>query len=151
MFFHTMQRLCGKTLYNLSILLRHVAAFVVFWNSLTNTICTGGHACDIIRYMKYATAVYGETMIRAAEMDVLGKFDNRFSAVTRTRISEHCNIPEEHIVLMDIDYGGNVSLGLILFDRQDGHLCFALLLTYCLRCFPIMALSEQTFAAFYSS
>lgn len=59
--------------------------------------------------MKYATAVYGETMIRAAEMDVLGKFDERWSPSTRTRIGEHCSIPAEDIVLMDIDYGGDVS------------------------------------------
>jgi hypothetical protein len=63
----------------------------------------------VVRYMKYATAVYGETMIRAAEMDVLGKLDNRLSPVTRTRISEHCSIPVEDIVLMDVDYGGDVS------------------------------------------
>lgn len=63
--------------------------------------------------MKYATAVYGDTMIRAAEMDVLGKFDPSFSTVTRTRIGEHCSIPAENIVLMNIDYGGDVSDWLI--------------------------------------
>ena len=59
--------------------------------------------------MKYATAVYGETMIRAAEMDVLGKFDKRLSPLTRTRIGEHCSIPAEHIVLMDIESDGDES------------------------------------------
>jgi hypothetical protein len=29
----------------------------------------------LLSYMKFATAVYGESMIRAAEMDVLGKFN----------------------------------------------------------------------------
>jgi hypothetical protein len=71
----------------------------------------------VVSYMKYATAVYGETMIRAAEMDVLGKFDNRLSPVTRTRISEHCSIPVENIVLMDVDYGGDVSVCYMLASR----------------------------------
>lgn len=60
--------------------------------------------------MKYATAAYGDTMIRAAEMDVLGKFDSRFSSVDK--ISEHCSIPKEDIVLMDVDYGGDVRIAL---------------------------------------
>jgi hypothetical protein len=80
---------------------------------------TNLHPCllvRVVRYMKYATAVYGETMIRAAEMDVLGKFDNRLSPVTRTRISEHCSIPVEDIVLMDVDYGGDVSVLFACFE-----------------------------------
>jgi hypothetical protein len=64
--------------------------------------------------MKYATAAYGETMIRAAEMDVLGKFDSRLSQLTPTRIGEHCSLPAEDIVLMDIDYAGDVSVWFIL-------------------------------------
>jgi hypothetical protein len=58
--------------------------------------------------MKYATAAYGDTMIRAAEMDVLGKFDSRLSSVDK--ISEHCSIAKDDVVLMDIDHGGDVSL-----------------------------------------
>ena len=57
--------------------------------------------------MRFATATYGDTMIRASEMDVLGKFDNRFS-VSADKISEHCSVPKENIVLMDIDYDGDV-------------------------------------------
>jgi hypothetical protein len=90
------------------------------------------------RYMKYATAVYGETMIRAAEMDVLGKFDSRLSPVTRTRISEHCSIPEDDIVLMDIDYGGNVSaliLGLSLWSTSKTAKCSP---HYMSLCFAVM-------------
>lgn len=60
--------------------------------------------------MKYATAAYGDVMIRAAEMDVLGKFDDRLSPATRERISEHCGIPVNDIVLMDVDYAGDVSM-----------------------------------------
>jgi len=51
-------------------------------------------------------------MIRAAEMDVLGKFDSRLSSVDK--ISEHTGIPEENIVAMDIDYGGDVSAVTVL-------------------------------------
>jgi len=57
--------------------------------------------------MKYATAVYGNSMIRAAEMDVKGKWDNRLSRVAKSRISDHIEIPEEDIVLMDVDYTGS--------------------------------------------
>ena len=57
--------------------------------------------------MKYATAVYGESMIRAAEMDVKGKWDNRLSRLTKSRISDHIGVPEEDIVLMDVDYAGD--------------------------------------------
>lgn len=79
----------------------------------------------ILSYMKYATAAYGDAMIRAAEMDVLGKFDNRLSSVDK--ISEHCSIPEEDIVLMDIDYGGDVSNFVLIYfsiDRHFSHFLF---------------------------
>lgn len=58
------------------------------------------------RYMRFATAAYGDAMIRAAEMDVLGKFDNRISSFDK--ISEHTSVPDEDIVSMDIDYAGDV-------------------------------------------
>ena len=60
-------------------------------------------------YMRYATAVYGDSMISAAEMDVLGKWDNRLAPATKTRISEHIGVPENDIVLMDVDYDGDVN------------------------------------------
>ena len=46
-------------------------------------------------------------MIRAAEMDVTGRFDNRLNQVTRSRISDHVGVPEKDIVLMDVDYDGD--------------------------------------------
>ena len=58
--------------------------------------------------MKFATAVYGDAMIRAAEMDVKGKIDPRIMPVTKTRISEHCSIDEDDIVVLDVDYKGDV-------------------------------------------
>jgi hypothetical protein len=57
--------------------------------------------------MRYSTAAYGDSMIAAAEMDVAGSFDSRLSRLTRTRISDHVGVPEEDIVLMDVDHGGN--------------------------------------------
>lgn len=62
---------------------------------------------EALRYMRYSTAVYGSSMIAAAEMDAQGKFDTRLSPLTSTRISEHINLPEEDIVLWDVDYGGD--------------------------------------------
>jgi hypothetical protein len=58
--------------------------------------------------MRFATAAYGDAMIRAAEMDVLGKFDSRLSSFDK--ISEHTGIPNEDIVSMDLDSGGNVGV-----------------------------------------
>jgi hypothetical protein len=59
------------------------------------------------RYMRYATAVYGQAMIRAAELDVRGRIDGRLQTVTKERISEHIGVPADDIVLMDVDYGGD--------------------------------------------
>jgi Lipase (class 3) len=64
---------------------------------------------ECLRYMRYATAAYGESMIRAAELDVSGTFDSRLMPVTRTRISEHIGVPEDDIVVLDVDYGGDVE------------------------------------------
>ena len=62
---------------------------------------------EALRYMRYLTAVYGNNMILAAEMDARGKFDTRLSPLTRTRISEHIGVPEEDIVLVDVEYDGD--------------------------------------------
>jgi hypothetical protein len=62
---------------------------------------------EALRYMRYATAVYGSTMIAAAEMDARGIVDTRLSPLTKTRVSEHINVPEEDIVLFDLDFGGD--------------------------------------------
>jgi transposase-like protein len=65
------------------------------------------YGCFCDRYMRYSTAAYGDSMIAAAEMDVCGKFDSRLSRLTRAKISAHVGVPEEDIVLMDVDYGGD--------------------------------------------
>ena len=65
---------------------------------------------EALRYMKYATAAYGSNMIAAAEMGARGTFDTRFKApLTKTRISEHIGVPEDDIVLADVDYSGDVN------------------------------------------
>ena len=65
---------------------------------------------EALRYMRYATSAYGSNMIAAAEMGARGIFDKRFNApVTKTRISEHIGIPEDDIVLADVEYSGDVN------------------------------------------
>ena len=59
------------------------------------------------RYMRYSTAVYGQAMIRAAELDARGRIDGRLQTVTKECISEHIGVPTDDIVLMDVDYGGD--------------------------------------------
>jgi hypothetical protein len=72
------------------------------------------------RYMRYATAAYGPAMIRAAEMDVTGRLDTRFSSksLIKTRMSEHVGIPEEDMAVMDVDYDGD-SMHLRYFVAVD--------------------------------
>jgi hypothetical protein len=53
--------------------------------------------------MRYATAAYGPTMITAAELDAQGIVDTRLKPSLRTRISEHVNVTEDDIVLVEND------------------------------------------------
>lgn len=55
--------------------------------------------------MRYATAVYGSEMIKAAEIDANGIYDGLLYPLSTKRISEHVGIPEEDIVLSNVDYG----------------------------------------------
>lgn len=59
--------------------------------------------------MKFATSVYGDSMIAAAEMDVTGKINTKVSRATRTRISDHVGVPEDDVVLLDVDHGGSTK------------------------------------------
>lgn len=60
------------------------------------------------RYMKYATAVYGQAMINAAEVDARGRLDGKVGRVTKETISTHISVPAKDIVLLDISkYDGN--------------------------------------------
>lgn len=64
---------------------------------------------DARRYMRYATAVYGQSMIRAAELDARGRVDGKLGRVTKEAIGHHISVPPEDIVLMDVDYDGDSS------------------------------------------
>jgi hypothetical protein len=60
------------------------------------------------RYMKYATAVYGQAMINAAEVDARGRLDGKVGRVTKETIGTHISVPAEDIVLMDVsNYDGD--------------------------------------------
>lgn len=61
------------------------------------------------RYMRYATAVYGQAMVYAADVDARGKMDGKFDRVTRDVIGGHISVPPEDIALMDVDYDGDSS------------------------------------------
>ncbi|VEU35985.1 unnamed protein product [Pseudo-nitzschia multistriata] len=54
------------------------------------------------RYMKYATAVYGQAMINAAQVDAGGRLDGKVGRVTKETISAHIQVPEDDIVLLDV-------------------------------------------------
>lgn len=62
---------------------------------------------EALRYMRYATSAYGSEMIAAAEMDARGNFDTRLSPLLKTRISEHIRVPEEDIIIADVDHAGD--------------------------------------------
>jgi transposase len=63
------------------------------------------------RFMKYATAVYGDAMIRAAELELEDRFDARLlDTPSQERVRQHCRLKEtDEIVSFDIDYDGDVS------------------------------------------
>ena len=61
------------------------------------------------RYMRYATAVYGQEMIHAANIDARGSitsWNGKLQQVTRNQISQHIDVPADDIVLMDVDFDG---------------------------------------------
>lgn len=61
------------------------------------------------RYMRYATAVYGQAMIHAAEVDARGRLGiSSKGFVTAKAISSHIGVPSQDIVWMDVDnYDGD--------------------------------------------
>ena len=89
---------------------------------------------EALRYMRYATAVYGSTMIAAAEMDARGIVDTRLSLLTKTKVSQHVHIPEDDIVLFDLDYGGDgkVLRHLLAIDRVHKKIVLAIRGTFTL-------------------
>ena len=60
------------------------------------------------RYMRYATAIYGQSMIHAAEVDARGNFPRSgFSTATKEAISKHIDVPADDIIVADVDYAGD--------------------------------------------
>ncbi|KAI2495573.1 hypothetical protein MHU86_18932 [Fragilaria crotonensis] len=59
------------------------------------------------RYIRFATAAYGEHMIRAARLTRQASRSKKRLRTTRQRISEHIHVPEEDIMIMDIDFSGH--------------------------------------------
>jgi len=73
------------------------------------------------RYMRYATAVYGQAMIQAAEVDARGNLPGGgFSTVTKKAISHHIAVPPDDIVVMDVDYDGDCEhlRHMVVVDHQ---------------------------------
>lgn len=54
-------------------------------------------------YAKYATAAYGEAMIRAAEMHSSGRIDTRYAPTDRSKIAKHVGLPGKDISVTDLD------------------------------------------------
>lgn len=54
--------------------------------------------------MKYATAAYGNNMIRSVQIGIDGRWDSRANSMTRTLVSDHVGVPEEDIVSLDLDH-----------------------------------------------
>eukprot|EP00531_Pseudo-nitzschia_arenysensis_P015125 CAMPEP_0116121206 /NCGR_PEP_ID=MMETSP0329-20121206/3575_1 /TAXON_ID=697910 /ORGANISM="Pseudo-nitzschia arenysensis, Strain B593" /LENGTH=653 /DNA_ID=CAMNT_0003615007 /DNA_START=83 /DNA_END=2042 /DNA_ORIENTATION=+ len=54
------------------------------------------------RYMRYATAVYGQAMMNAVEVDTKGSLDGKVGRVTKESISDHISVPVDGIKLMDV-------------------------------------------------
>jgi hypothetical protein len=54
------------------------------------------------RYMRYATAVYGQAMIHAAQVDAKGVLDRKWGQVTLDAIARHVGIPVADVVLINL-------------------------------------------------
>lgn len=80
---------------------------------------------ELQRFMRYATAVYGSAMIRAAEVDARGTFRevaNGLGQDTLQTISRHIQVPVDDIVLIQIDQdyeNENADKG--SSSEDDGH------------------------------
>lgn len=62
------------------------------------------------RYMRYATAVYGKAMIRAADVEARGNFDlEHVGTLAVDTVSRHIGVPAKDIHLLDIDYQGDAN------------------------------------------
>jgi Lipase (class 3) len=78
-------------------------------SSKSKTALSNGFWDEARRYMRYATAVYGQSMIRAADLDARGRVRGNLGRVTKEAIGHHVSVPPDDIVLLDVDYDGDGS------------------------------------------
>jgi len=92
-----------------------------FWGSVGMKDLPSREECA--RYMRYATAAYGDAMMRAAELDVRGTFrffdpiddddamaSDDLPALTKRRVCRHVGLgSDDDLVLMDVDYDGDAQ------------------------------------------
>jgi len=87
------------------------------------------------RYMRYATAVYGQAMINAAEVDARGRLDGKVGRVTKETIGQHISVPPEDIVLMDVsnlDGDSNHLRHMVVVDHKHKKVVLSIRGTFCL-------------------
>ncbi|KAL3929876.1 MAG: hypothetical protein SGBAC_012016 [Bacillariaceae sp.] len=62
------------------------------------------------RYMGYATAVYGQAMIHAADVEARGNFEfEHIGKIPVAAVADHIGLPQEDIHLLDVDYNGDAK------------------------------------------
>jgi hypothetical protein len=87
------------------------------------------------RYMRYATAVYGQAMIHAAQVDATGRLDGKLGQVTLETISQHIGVPAKDIVLIDVDYDGDTNhlRHFVALDHEHGKIVLSIRGTFSLQ------------------
>ncbi len=70
--------------------------------SSSSSKLSGSFLEEARRYMRYATAVYGQAMMNAVEVDTRGSLDGKIGRVTKESISDHISVPVDGIKLMDV-------------------------------------------------
>jgi hypothetical protein len=64
---------------------------------------------EAARFMRYATAVYGDHMIQGVRLKrrIRGTGGSKFMPSTRERIGEHVGVDPEDVLIMDVDFAGD--------------------------------------------
>ena len=61
------------------------------------------------RYVKYAIAVYGDSIIQATNVDAYGKVDFSVTMTPKQHIAQHINIPECDLIQVDTEYSADAK------------------------------------------
>jgi hypothetical protein len=90
-------------------------------HQMETTLMSPGLLEEAQRYMRFATAVYGQAMIRAAEVDARGAVDTKGGIATKEVIGNHISVPPEDIVLLDVNYDGDTNClrHLLVVDHKN--------------------------------